>query len=277
MRMSKIWRWVAPLAMAGGLVAALGVVPAEAASTAAYTVTIQAKNPHVPNVTGDTFVIFGQKTIQNATISGTVTGATSGDVVTLLAEPFKATHFTAVGAKTLTTPTETYSFSVRPTLATRYAAQVTTGSAIDATSKTEPVYVTLLPEVPKNGTRTKCNRTGCTETITTRTIVPASAYRTESAKHWYLYLGVNRSRGNPSIRPPKYLLLTKTATASKARKINAQDFQVILTFRIAFDGKNIRWFPNACTKDDEPKDGIGLPGHHDCGNSKVASNSAYLG
>ncbi len=276
MRMSKIWRWVAPVAMAGGLVAALGVVPAEAASTAAPTITIQAKNPDVAKVTGDTLVVFGFKGAQNAIVSGTVTGAATGDVVTLLAEPFKATHFTAVGTTTLTSSTGSYSFSVRPTLATTYEAQVTTGTTVDATSATQPVYVVLGQVTPKNPP-VKCNRTGCTETIAARTIVPASAYHTESIKHWYLYLGVNRSRGNPSTRPPKYLTLSKASTASKARKINAQDFEVVLTFRIAFDGKNIRWFPAACTRDDEPKDGVGLPGHHDCGNSKVPSNAIYLG
>lgn len=276
MRMSKIWRWVAPLAMAGGLVAALGAVPAEAASTAAPAITIQAKNPSVGKVTGDTFVIFGIKSVQNAVVSGTATGAASGDVVTLLAEPFKATHFTAVGTKTLTSATQSYSFNVRPTLATKYKAQLTTGTTVDATSATQPVYVALAQNLAKTP-HTTCNRVGCTETITTRTLVPASAYRTESTKRWYLYIGVNRSRGVPSTRPPKYLTLTKAASASKARKINAQDFEVIFTFHVAFDGKNIRWFPAACTRDDEPKDGIGLPGRHGCGNSKIRSNTPYLG
>ncbi len=277
MPMSKIWRWAAPVALAGGVVAALGVVPAEAAS-AAPTITIQAKNPEVPNVTGDTLVIFGFKGVQDAVISGTVTGAASGDVVTLLAEPFKAKHFTATGKPvTLTSSTQSYSFTVRPTLATRYEAQVTTGSTVDVTSATKTVYVGLGSVFPKNGTHTKCTPTLCTETITTHTFVPAAAYRVESAKHWYLYLGVNRSRGTPSTRPPKFLILSKVSTASKARKVNAQDFQVVFTFRVAVEGKNIRWFPLACTKDDEPKDGIGLPGRHGCGDSKVPSNAIYLG
>lgn len=278
MRMSKIWRRVAPLAIAGGLIAASGAVPAEAASPATYSITIHAKNPNFPNVTDDTLVFLASKPLQNATVSGTVSGATPSDVVTLLAEPFKAKHFTPVGKPvTLTSASQNYSFSVRPTLATKYEAQVSTGSTIDATSKVQPVYVSLLSVVTKNGDKTKCSRTECTETIKTRTIVPASAYRTESSKHVYMYLGVNRSHGAPSTKEPKYLTLSKVSTASKARRISATDFQIILTFKIPFDGKNIRWWPNACSKDVESKDGIGLPGHHGCGAAKVRSNAAYLG
>jgi hypothetical protein len=277
MRMSKIWRWAAPLGMAGGLVAASGVVPAEAASTATYNITIQAKNPNFRKVTGDTVVFFGFKTLRNAVVSGTVTGAASGDVVTLFAEPFKATKFTAVGTQTLTSPAQSYSFTVRPTLATTYEALVTTGSTVDVTSVPQPVYVALGQAIPNKGVHTKCSRTGCTETITTRTLVPASVYHPESIKRWYLYLGVNRSRGNPSARPPKHLELSNVSTAAKARKMNGRDFQVVLSFRVAFDGKNIRWFPAACTRDDEPGDGIGLPGRHGCGEPKVPSNAGYLG
>jgi hypothetical protein len=274
--MAKIWRWFAPVAVAGGLVAASAAAPAAATTNA--TISIQAKNPDFPNVTGDTLVFYGVKGFQNAVVSGTVTGAASGDVVTLLAEPFKETQFAPVGKPlTLTSPTQSYSFSVRPTLATKYEAQVTTGSTVDVTSATQPVYVALTQRTPKNGQKIKCNATGCTDTITTRTFVPASAYRTESSKHWYLYLGVNRSSGKPSKRIPEFLTLSKNSGASKARRVSATDFQIVFTFRIAFDGKNIRWWAAACTKDVESKDGIGLPGHHDCGNSKVRSSLTYLG
>jgi hypothetical protein len=234
--MSKIWRWVAPVAVVGGLLAASGAVPAEAASTAVYGINIHAKNPNFRNVTGDTLVVLGVKTLQNATVSGTVTGATTGDVVTLLAEPFKATHFTAVGHKTLTSATEGYSFSVRPGLATKYEARVTTGSKVDITSKMQAVYVTLANTVEKNGVHFRCTRTQCTLTIKTRTFVPRSAYLTESRKHWYLYLGVNRSHGIPSNRAPRFLTLSRVSTASKARKLTPTAFQVIFTFRMATHG-----------------------------------------
>jgi len=266
--------------MAGGLVAAAAVVPAEAASTASYSITISAKNPSYPNVTHDTIVFYGNKTLQNAVISGTVSGATSGDVVTLLAKPFKAKTFAPTGKPvTLTSSTEGYSFSVRPTLATAYEAQVTTGSTVDATSAVKFVYVGLLQNVVKNGYRYKCNKsfTECSLIVTTRTIVPASAYRSESTKRWYLYLALNRSHRVPSKKAPKYLLLDRTARASKPVRINATDFQIVFTFPFAIDHENVQPFPNFCTKDSEAKDGIGLPGHHGCGNSKIPSDTLYIG
>jgi hypothetical protein len=278
MRMSKIWRWVAPLAMAGGLVAALGAVPAEAASAAAPTITIQAKNPAFPNVSGDTLVFYGVKQAQDAVVSGTVTGAAAGDVVTLLAKPFRAKHFAVTGKPvTLTSSTQGYSFTVRPTLATAYEAQVKTGSTVDATSAVHYVYVSLF--VNPVSLRDKCNKadTECSLIITTRTVVPASAYHSESTKRWYLYLGLNRSHGVPSKKPPKYLLLERSASASKPVRIRATDFQITFTFPFATDRENVEQFADACTKNTETKDGIGLPGRHGCGDSKIPSSAIYLG
>jgi hypothetical protein len=272
--MLKTWRWIAPLAVAGGLIAASGAVPAEAASATTYGISIHAKNPNIPNVSHDTFVVYGDRGYQNATVSGTVTGATAGDVVTLLAKPFKAKNFAPTGKPvTLASATQNYSFSVRPTLATAYEARVTTGSTVDATSPAQFVYVALVQTVNKNSYHySKCTRTACTLNITTRTNVPASAYRTESRKRWYLYLGLNRS----GTTPPKYLSLDRNASASKAKRLSATAYQIVFSFpRIPRNGE-YPW-PNACTKDAESHDGIGLPGHHDCGYKKIRSNAIYLG
>jgi hypothetical protein len=276
--MAKNWRWIIPVAAAGGLITAASTVPAQAASVSTYSISIHAKNPNFPNVTGDTLVVYGQKGLQNATIGGTVTGASAGDVVTLLAEPFKATHYSRVGTPlTLTSSTQLYSFSVRPTLATKYKAQVTTGTAIDATSKVQSVYVALAQVLVRNGAHEKCGRTECSLTVKTRTLVPGSAYRTETTKHWYLYLAVNRSHGAPSTRAPKYLPLSTTSSTSKARKVGASSYYLTWTFRWLTRGEHTYPIPNACTKDAVTKDGLGLPGHHGCGAKKVRSNVIYLG
>jgi hypothetical protein len=274
--MAKVRRWITSVAAASGLVVAMGTVPAEAASVSTYSISIHAKNPHFANVTLDTLVFHGNKALQNATISGTVSGATAGDVVTLLAERFRATHFTAVGKHvTLASSTGKYSFSVRPTLATKYEARVTTGSNVDATSKVQSVYVSLIERIV--ALRKRSTRTEAIETIRVRTYVPASAFGTETHKHWYLYLGVNRSYRTPSKTPPQYLTLSKASTASKAKRISATAYYVTFTFRIPLYGKNVRWFPDACTKDSVTKDGLGLPGHHGCGAKKVRSDASYLG
>jgi hypothetical protein len=276
--MAKIWRWIVPVAAAGGLLAATGTMPAEAASISTYSISIHAKNPHYVNVGGDTFVVYDWTGLQNATISGTVSGATSGDVLTLLAEPFHATHYSQVGTPaTITSATQNYSFSVRPTLETKYEVQVTTGTTVDVTSKVQPVYVALFQN-PYHFAYTKCTRTACTFVVNTKTHVPASAYRTETTKHWYLYLGVNRSNGTPSKKPPKYLSLWKASSVSKVKRLSSTSFEVTFSYRIGFDGKRTFLpFPSFCTKDALTKDGIGLPGHHSCGAKRIRSNIAYLG
>lgn len=279
MRMSRIWRWIAPAAVAGGLVAASGAVPAEAASTATYGVTISATSPHYPGATKgkvDGYALVAYKTTYHnfdaAVVSGDVTGAASGDVVSLLDEPFGAKTFKPTGAQqTLTgTSPESYSFTVKPTVATRYEVEVTTGSTLDATSVTQTVYVT-------EGTgaahaRKTCRATRCVYSYDVYVTLPASAYKTESAKPFYLYQAVTYTRALP-----KYYYRTKTARASKAKRVHAGEYEIALTFYIPLRHGEASWYTNFCTKDTESRDGLGLPGRHGCGDKRVPLTVIYLG
>jgi hypothetical protein len=276
--MLKSWRWIAPVALAGGLVAALGAAPAQAASP--VSITLHAKNPGYQNVTGDTVVFYGVSQLQNAAVSGTVHGAKSGDVVTLLAMPFGRTRFAATGHRErLTSSAGGYSFSVRPTVATAYEARVTTGSVVDATSGVHVVYVGLFQVILNRQVHYKCNRsqTECSLIVPTTTRVPASAYHAETAKRWYLYLAVRRYHHVPPKKGPRYLSLDRSARASRPVKITATTFKVVFTFPIATRGQSILPYPNACVQDTESRDGIGLPGRHGCGAARIPSNPLYLG
>jgi hypothetical protein len=99
---------------AGGLIAASAALPAEAASPAAYSITIAAKVKAAP-ITNDEFIVYRAKGgYGNAMIHGQVSGAIAGDVVTLLAKPFGAKLFAPVGTATLSSGSQPYSFKVRP-------------------------------------------------------------------------------------------------------------------------------------------------------------------
>jgi hypothetical protein len=279
MRMSKIWRWIAPIAVAGGLVATSGALPAEAASSAAYGITISATSPHYPGATkgkvdGYALVIY-KTTYHNwdaAVVSGDVTGAASGDVVSLLDEPFGTKTFKPTGAQqTLTgTSPESYSFTVKPTVATKYEAEVTTGSTLDATSGTQTVYVT------EGGTsahsRKVCSSTRCVYSYDVYETLPASAYKIESAKPLYLYQAVTYTKALP-----KYFYRTKTGRASKAKRIHAGEFEIAFTFYIPLRHGEATWSTSFCTKDTESRDGVGLPGRHGCGNKRFPLTAVYLG
>jgi hypothetical protein len=277
--MSKFWRRVVPALMAGGLIA--GIVPAEAASAAPtiYGVTINATSPHYPSavhgkVDGFALVVYKTPTnnLNTATISGAVTGASSNDVATLLQEPFGAKTFTPTGTPVTLTgaASQNYSFSVQPLVATKYEVQVTTSTTTDVTSAIQTVYVT---EGGTGSSATHCSHFHCTTTAKSFIKLPAAAYKTESVKRWFLYFVIIGKT------LPKTVPLAKNATASKARKINAGEYEVIFTFKytthISKPQNHILTF--GCTRDTETKDGFGLPGRHHCGDKRLSILDAYVG
>jgi hypothetical protein len=280
--MSRIWRLAAPVAVAGGLIAA-GVAPAAQARPAAYGITISATSPHYPGaVHGKVLGKFAlviykpfkpvKPITSTAVISGNVTGASSGDTATLLAKPFGATKFAPTGTPAALSgaASQPYAFSVRPSLATAYEVQVSTGKTVDKTSAVQTVYVTA-GEIPKRF-HAKCG-SGLRCILTYRLYVnlPSSAYKTEAAKHVYLYEALFFGKH------PTTFSLTPSATASKAHKVNAGEFYNLITFHVKFRSPTQNWDPASCSKDTESRDGLGLPGHHGCGEKRFSAKTVYLG
>ncbi len=273
--MSRIWRIIAPVAIAGGLITA-GVMPAQATS-AAVSVTINATSPHyagAKNGKVDGFALVVYKTtfkhLDTALISSTVDGAMLNDTATLMAKPFGATAFTSTGQSVSLTgaSSQLISFPVKPSLATAYEVQVTTASVIDATSSAATVYVTAGGFT--NHLRKHCSGLRCKFTFREFTVLPSSAYRIEAGKHVYVY---------DIIFPPvpSFFTLSRSGTASTARKINAGEFEKVITVHITFRNSRQRWFIVTCTKDTESRDGMGLPGHHGCGAKRFSIKAIYLG
>ncbi len=131
--MSKLWRMAAVCTVAGSLLGA--GVPAAFATTKAAAPTITIAASAKLKVGGDAIVVYRSANSQytQATISGATTGATTGNVVKLYAQPFPYKHPAKFVAST--TAGTTYSFNVKPTIATRYYAAL-------VTSKPDP---TCLP------------------------------------------------------------------------------------------------------------------------------------
>jgi hypothetical protein len=272
--MSRFWRGVLIAAISGGLLAG-GATTALAASPSGPAVTIAATSQFKP-VTGDVFVVYHFGKDSKATISAAVSGAAAGDVVTLFAQRFPYTAAPkAVGSKTLTGATGSFSFSVTPVLATRYQAEVLapgSPATVLATSGTDTVYVANLQEFSVQA----CARPVCTERLRVMEWVPARALKDEITKTWYFYFGLKLSAtGRPKL--PAWLTLDAHATISKARKVGALRFVRTITFSFRIGNDGYAWDINLCTKDTEAKDGLGLPGHHGCGAPRVRSTTEYLG
>jgi hypothetical protein len=281
--MSRVWRWIAPVAVAAGLVAGVPAIQAATASTAASSIiTISATSPHYPHlrakdhglVDGYAIVIYRDTTKRANTgvVSGKVSTTATDDKATLLAEPFGAKTFGAVGTPVSLTPVNgaaRYSFHVTPSLATQYEVQVSgTDSAV---SRAVTIYVSAggSSSTPSQS----CTHTRCKWSIRLYTDVPTSqAYKTESGKHWYLYQAVYYGK-----RVPKEFTLSTTARASKAKKVNGREFAQTFTYFIPLRHGSASWSVQACVKDTESKDGLGLPGHHGCGAKHVSVSAIYLG
>jgi hypothetical protein len=280
MNMSRVWRWVVPLTAAAGLLSATAAIPAEAA-TSSYSVTISATSPNYPDATNglvDGFALVVYKaTAHNwdqGTVSGTVTGYASGDVVTLLAEPFKAKSFTSTGSTVTLTSSGSYSFTVQPSLATKYEVQVSTGTTVDVTSGAATVYVTNDYSFGKSHKSCDLAANKCTFTYKVSLFVPASALKVESHKPLYLYI----AQWYSATGSPTWYYLDKNATASKATRVNAGEYRIALTFYIKLKPRKVNyWSTTFCAKDTESKDGLGLPGHHGCGNKRLNADTIYVG
>ncbi len=250
-------------------------------ATTGPTVTIGAK---AFQVYGYTFVGFRDGKYSNATVSGSVAGATSGMVAQLYAQPFPYKKAPApVSHQQLVldgASPESYSFTATPGIATRYSVEVlpstTVSTPVQATSPSTTVYVVTIQ--PYKGIKT-CNRVGsrpiCHQSIRIYTILPASAYRAEARKRLYFYFAVNL---NPTRIPkaPVWLSLDGSAKIGKARRISAIEFEqtVVISFRVNDDAYNFGF--SFCSKASESSDGVNLPGHHHCGAKRV-KDTWFLG
>jgi hypothetical protein len=275
--MPRRWRALAAVTLTAGALMSLQLPAAASSAKSTVTVTIAAKS-RFPLVTGDVLVVFRSARFGQATIHGSITGAVSADVATLFAQPFPFKHKPVRTGKPirLTGASQTYSFKVRPAIATRYLVKVSTagpsGTQVGA-SAVQTVYLTSNGHV--TGARV-CGRPTCREKLRIYTVVPASAVRRERPKHLYFYFGINLNR-RKTPPAPKNLHLRIRHTVTRARRISATEWErtIAWSFFVGDDGYN--WLFAVCARDTESKDGVGLPGHHGCGAKTISSRSVYLG
>jgi hypothetical protein len=279
-RMFGAWRRAALVAALTGstAIAALltGVVPAQAATP---TITVAATSSN-PRVTGDVFVYYLGGKYGSARIHGTITGAANGEVATLYAQRFPyAAAAKPVRSITLsvTGPTTAYSFTVAPSLATRYQVKVFArkGAATPlVTSHRQNVYVVA------NGDYTggnNCPGTTCRETFHVYTILPRSALAVEMSKHFYPYFGLNLSATGTPPYPTWLYLNAGNARVSLPHRITATEFETTVTYTFTTGNDGAAWGWNWCVKDTVSRDGLGLPGSHGCGAHRIRATLNYLG
>ncbi len=274
--MLRAWRRTALAAVAGAAALAAPLMAACPAQAAGPAITIAATAKLKP-VTGDVFVVYRAGAYSSAKIHGTITGAAAGEIATLYAQPFPYKKpAVPAGSITLTGATAAYSFTVTPGLATHYAVRLfASGTAAPvAVSRVQSVYITSAQTY---SSFQSCKRPVCHETFRMYTYVPSSALSTEMGKHVYPYFGLSLSRtGTP--KPPNWLYLDGGhATVTKARRISADEYENTFSYTFTIGNDGYYWIPGACTKDAVTTDGIGLPGHHECGAHRISTSTEYVG
>jgi len=239
----------------------------------------------LPPVTGDVYVEYRGGRDARARVRGEVGHVIRGETAELYEQPFPYRHAAVpAGAEVLnaTGRGAGYTFAVTPSLATRYYVKLfpsRTAATPVARSRTVTVYVTR----DTAGRRTVCRRPLCRAAIPLHVVVPAAAMSTEISKHWYAYGAPEPATattelqllgpGNPGIRP---LLNGFSPQISKPRRISATEFELTIRFPPGYGlGVPFRHF-TACAADTETRDGIGLPGRHQCGRNVVPAGR-YLG
>ena len=275
----------------GGTPAHPAVAAYQAPLAAAIPATLTSSSKPV---NGNTYVTYdpggGTTTLPGAAsakLSGEITDITAGEVVQLYAQQFPYTSASALIQSVTPNPVggrATYSFTVFPTLATRYQIRLlrsATATTPVATSAINTVYV-----VGSSGTSFQYNYNHtlcfthpvCHTTLTFSVHLPPSALQTEMSKQQYPYLGVNLSPPGTD-HPVTSLTLATDATISRLQRVTDNEYDVTILYTA-----NVGNAPNSygesvfgfCTKQTEAQDGIGLPGPSACGSSTIPASASYL-
>jgi hypothetical protein len=275
--MLKAWRRAAVSALAAGAAITSQLMAITPAQAAAPVITISATAAFNP-VRGYVLVWYLDGTYSVATIRGTITGAAKGEVAALYAQQFPYRHpAVRLSAMTLKTSAKTaYSFTVAPDLATRYAVRLFASGTARAPLATSPALnVYVAPYAYYTGGQV-CSRPVCTETFHEYLFVPTTAIGVEMSDHMYPYFGINLSpTGAPP--PPKFLYIYGgNASVSAARRISADEFEKTIRYSFTVGNEGYYWGWLSCIRDNEARNGIGLPGFHGCGAGRVPNTNRYF-
>jgi hypothetical protein len=270
--LSRLRRAIAVASLIAGALA-LGQLPAVATAASGPAITISAKSAY--KIKGDVLVVYQGGSYAAATISGTITGGAAGDTATLEAQPFGGSSAPAQSVA-VSSASQTYSFTVKPNVATTYTVQLTSsGSATPlATSPAQAVYVSASGKF--SGAK-NCARPVCHETLRFVEYVPPSALKAEMAKRVYAYFGLNLGGSKIPPSPTWVTLNAGHASVSKAKKLAAGKFTFNISYSFTIGNHSYYWRWVTCAKDTEAADGLGLPGRHGCGDKRLKLTFNYLG
>lgn len=284
LRIAPVAFTVAAVVIVAGLVAGFLVVLRGGGGIPRPAATKIAASSGTSPQAGDVWTVYGLGNLAGASIHGSIRGALSGEVARLYAQPFPFTAAPVrVGPAVRLHPggkanAAGYSFRATPGLATRYHVEVFQDSSATtplASTATRTVYV--ASGFSPTSKVVPCRRPVCQQTISGDVLVPASAMSTEISKPVQAYFGLSLARSGTPAQPATLELGGGNPTV-RTKLLSATEYQIAVTFHFSI-GKTggYSWDWNACTKDTEAQDGIGLPGSHGCGDKTIPDRVSYIG
>jgi len=93
----------------------------------------------------------------------------------------------------------------------------------------------------------------------------------------YAYFNINLSAGKVPTAPTVLQLDAGDPRVSTPQRVSADEFEFTITYVFHVGNDAYNWSSTWCTKDIEATDGVGLPGHHGCGDPSVLAAANYLG
>jgi predicted lipoprotein with Yx(FWY)xxD motif len=156
-----------------------------------------------------------------------------------------------------------YSVVVTPSHATKYRVVIGNGP----TSHALTVYV-LDKRLSMS-----CNLCHLSNSPGTHTLTVTARFRrppgpTGSKGPVYLYYALNQSSVTPDVL---------NQVASAPRHFSGDTFSFTVSYTVQFPNATFRFGEAFCWKDDEARSGVGLPGHHGCGNATINRLQHYIG
>jgi hypothetical protein len=229
---------------------------------------VAAKSAFAP-VSGDVFVYYRQGKQSKAELSGDIKHVTKGEIAQLYAQQFPYNRAPVPVGSVLLHPagkTASYTFQVTPVLATRYRVEVfgsSTATAPLASSATRTVYVDI--ESTPHGNPPACARPVCHDSFRYRVPVPSPALSAVMSETVYAYFNINLSTGKVPAAPTVLRLGPGDPQVTAPQRASADEYEFTITYVFHVGSDAYNWSSTWCTKDIEATDGIGLPGHHGCG------------
>jgi hypothetical protein len=197
-----------------------------------------------------------------------------GEVVRLYAEQFPFKSAPALTSTTiLNSSSGGYSFTVAPTVATHYQAEVFRSAASTTPLAISPITtIYVLATVQYPGYVNCASHPTCDQTLQVTVDVPPSALGTEMAKRRYLYLGYNLAPSGETASYPSTMPIDTNGTVSGPQQIGDDAYRVTISYSYYVGSDSSAAYYGLCVKQTEAADGIGLPGPSACGAGTIPSS-----